>query len=369
MAHEHWLDDGAVGAYLRYYQNYFVFSPFTYLHFLVGVDSQLLYQRINGATICLYQGLPHTPAFCKFVEKAGVTMLGVIPSLVKQWQARDSCSQADWSHVRRFSSTGEASDPTNYLWLQSRVPGYAPVIEYCGGTEIGGSFLSSTLAHSNVPSLFATPCLGSEIRLVEAASGRVLPESEYRPMDISSPTVASGELVLLPPAVGLSTRLLHRNHFDCYYKGMPTHNNQILRRHGDEMQVVRSGSNSTPYFRALGRTDDCMNLGGIKVSSVEIERVCNAVDAVKETAAIAVTTGGPCKLVVYAVLLSDYVIEPKELQKAMQISIKQGLNPLFGISDVVVKESLPRTASNKIMRRLLRDEYVQCLASVQCSKM
>ena len=103
-----------------------------------------------------------------------------------------------------------------------------------------------------------------------------------------------------------------------------------------------------------------MNLGGIKVSSVEIERVCNAVDVVKETAAIAVSTGGPCQLVVYAVLLiAENDVNLKELQKAMQLCIKRGLNPLFGISDVVIKTALPRTASNKIMRRLLRDEYLR----------
>jgi len=341
------------------------------------VLAQLLYQRINGAALCLYQGLPHTPAFCRFVEHAGVTMLGVIPSLVKAWQARNSCADADWSKIRRFSSTGEASDPVNYLWLMSRVPGYAPVVEYCGGTEIGGSFLSSSLMHDNVPSMFATPCLGSSVRLMEAETGRVLPESEYRPTAAeaaeedagsnNSTTTCSGELVLLPPAVGLSTRLLHRNHYDCYYKGMPKHEGQVLRRHGDEMQVVRSTKvGSTPYFRALGRCDDTMNLGGIKVSSVEIERVCNDVASVKETAAIAVSTGGPCRLVVYAVLSStDEPIfsDKKELRAAMQRSIKQGLNPLFGISDVVIAESLPRTASNKIMRRSLRDDYVKSLST------
>ena len=43
----------------------------------------------------------------------------------------------------------------------------------------------------------------------------------------------------------------------------------------------------------------------------------------------------------------------------MQKSIKTELNPLFGISDVVVTDLLPRTASNKVMRRLLRDRYLQ----------
>jgi acyl-CoA synthetase (AMP-forming)/AMP-acid ligase II len=47
------------------------------------------------------------------------------------------------------------------------------------------------------------------------------------------------------------------------------------------------------YYRAHGRVDDTMNLGGIKVSSVEIERVCNAADpAILETAAIGIPPPG-----------------------------------------------------------------------------
>ena len=49
------------------------------------------------------------------------------------------------------------------LWLMSRVPGYAPVVEYCGGTEIGGSYMSSVLVQPNVPSMFSSPVCGSQL--------------------------------------------------------------------------------------------------------------------------------------------------------------------------------------------------------------
>ena len=115
-----------------------------------------------------------------------------------------------------------------------------------------------------------------------------------------------------------------------------------------------------------------MNLGGIKISSVEIERVCNLVDGVHETAAIAVNpaAGGPSLLVVYVVLKPgvdgsssetdgiDGIEFKATLKTQLQNSIKSKLNPLFHISDVVMSTLLPRTASNKIMRRVLRDEYV-----------
>ena len=107
-----------------------------------------------------------------------------------------------------------------------------------------------------------------------------------------------------------------------------------------------------------------MNIGGIKVGSVEIERVCNLVEGVKESAAIAVSgpQGGPSKLVLYVVLTNTASnlasFDTSALKSAMQKSIKTKLNPLFGISDVVVTDQLPRTASNKVMRRLLRDKYL-----------
>jgi acetyl-CoA synthetase len=102
-----------------------------------------------------------------------------------------------------------------------------------------------------------------------------------------------------------------------------------------------------------------MNLGGIKVSSAEIERACNTAPGVRETAAIAVDPrdGGPSLLVVYAVRAAEAALTLPALREAMQRAIREQLNPLFKIHDVVEVEALPRTASNKVMRRLLRGQY------------
>ncbi len=43
---------------------------------------------------------------------------------------------------------------------------------------------------------------------------------------------------------------------------------EVLRRHGDQLARLPGG-----FYRAQGRADDTMNLGGIKVSSLELERV------------------------------------------------------------------------------------------------
>jgi acyl-coenzyme A synthetase/AMP-(fatty) acid ligase len=89
-------------------------------------------------------------------------------------------------------------------------------------------------------------------------------------------------------------------------------------------------------------------------------------------AAIAVNPkgGGPSQLVVYAV--TSKKMDAATLKRAFQTSIKVGtssflrkhtrfpqttLNPLFRVTAVMPVEKLPRTASNKVMRRTLRDWY------------
>jgi acetyl-CoA synthetase len=105
-----------------------------------------------------------------------------------------------------------------------------------------------------------------------------------------------------------------------------------------------------------------MNLGGIKVSSAEIERVLQSVPQVKETAAIAISPdGGPSHLIIYAACSADQPLVRGVLQNAMQDCIKRELNPLFRIHDLVLVEALPRTPSNKVMRCVLRDRYLSAL--------
>ena len=53
---------------------------------------------LNKAPIALFQGSPVSPAFCKFVETAEVTMLGVIPSIVRGWKGKNM-TQVAMSHL------------------------------------------------------------------------------------------------------------------------------------------------------------------------------------------------------------------------------------------------------------------------------
>ena len=292
---------------------------------------------INKATIALYYGPPMGEDFGKFVQNAHVTMLGVIPSFVKYWKSTKCMEQYNWDNIKCFSSTGEVSNPTEMEYLM-QLANNKPVIEYCGGTEIGGGYVTSTVVQPNIASTFSTQALGGEFVL----------------LNDSNEVSTKGELFLIPPIMGLSTSLINRNHFDVYYKDTPTYKGKLLRRHGDALEQLENG-----YYKAQGRVDDAMNLGGIKVSSVQIESVLNKLDFIKESAAIAVEPkgGGPSLLVVFYV---ENVSELTDEEKLFQVkkSIGKQLNPLFKVSDLVKINVLPRTASNKVMRRRLRENYM-----------
>ncbi|GFP84518.1 probable acyl-activating enzyme 17 peroxisomal [Phtheirospermum japonicum] len=48
----------------------------------------------------LYDGSPLGSGFAKFVQDAKVTMLGVIPSIVRVWKGANSTASYDWSAIR-----------------------------------------------------------------------------------------------------------------------------------------------------------------------------------------------------------------------------------------------------------------------------
>lgn len=68
---------------------------------------------------------------------------------------------------RCFSSTGEASSVDEYLWLMGRA-NYKPVIEYCGGTEIGGGFVTGTLLQFQSLAAFSTPAMGCTLFILDS---------------------------------------------------------------------------------------------------------------------------------------------------------------------------------------------------------
>ncbi|XP_010552276.1 PREDICTED: probable acyl-activating enzyme 18, peroxisomal isoform X6 [Tarenaya hassleriana] len=256
---------------------------------------------------------------------------------------------AEFRQSGSYATTGEASNVDDDLWISSK-SGYKPVIECCGGTELSSSYIIGCPLQPQAFGAFSTPSMTTGIVILDE-NGFPFPGDD-KP--------CSGEIALFPRYLGATDRLLNADHDAVYFKGMPFYKGMRLRRHGDIVKRTVGG-----YYTVQGRADDTMNLGGIKTSSIEIERVCdNADQCVSETAAISVAPrdGGPEMLAILVVLKKGFKKKPEELKNMFSRAIQRDLNPLFKVSIVKIVPEFPRTASNKLLRRVLRDEMKQELS-------
>jgi acetyl-CoA synthetase len=299
---------------------------------------------INKATMAIFTGAATTEKFGKFAEEVGVTVLGTIPSVVKVWTNNNFLEKFNWK-VRIFSSTGEPSHAEDYFYLMALAKFRAPVIEYCGGTEIGGGYITGSPVQPASPATFTTAALGLNFYLLNE-NNEVVKSGE------------PGEVFIVPPSIGLTQKLLNKDHHVEYYENTPKGPQaELLRKHGDAFESFEVLG--TTFYKSVGRIDDAMNLGGIKVSAVEIEEVLNRYPHIFETAAISIPSqgSGPEKLVIYYIL-KEKNITADLLKKELQAMLTKELNPLFRISEIIEINILPRTASNKLMRRELRKSYL-----------
>ncbi|TLZ99758.1 MAG: AMP-dependent synthetase, partial [Methanobacteriota archaeon] len=296
---------------------------------------------VNGATMALYVGATTARPFGEFVARAGVTMLGVVPKLVRSWKTDRTMEGLDWHRIRLFSSTAEPSTPEEMVYLMF-LAGYRPVVEYCGGTEVGGGYITGSVVQPCAPSTFTTPALGLDFEVLDGGQ-----------------PASRGELFLVPPSIGLSTELLNYDNDEEYYDGVPEGpHGERLRRHGDQVERLGDG-----YYRHLGRIDDMININGVKTSSEEIRSVLKN-DKVYDAKPIAVDLdgSGQHRLVVYVVprdlrLLGSDTLRA-ELRLEFQRSIKANLNPLLAhVEDVVLVSELPQAGPGKTrtMEELRKD--------------
>ncbi|PON98121.1 2,3-dihydroxybenzoate-AMP ligase [Trema orientale] len=297
---------------------------------------------LSGATLALYHGSPLGYGFGKFVQDSGVTILGTVPSLVKAWKSTQCMKGLDWTKIRSFASTGEVSNVDDDLWLSSQAY-YKPIVECCGGTELASSYIQGSLLQPQAFGAFSTASMTTDLVILDE-HGIPYPDRQ----------ACIGEVGLFPLYLGATDRLLNADHEDVYFKGMPLYKGMHLRRHGDVLKRTVGG-----FLIVHGRADDTMNLGGIKTSSVEIERVCDRADeSVLETAAVSIAPvgGGPEQLVIFVVLKNGHNSEAEKLRTKFSKAIQSNLNPLFKVSFVKIVPEFPRTASNKLLRRVLRDQ-------------
>lgn len=102
----------------------------------------------------------------------------------------------------------------------------------------------------------------------------------------------------------------------------------------------------------LGRADDMMNAGGIRVSPIEIENVLNAHPNIAESAAAEVLVKADTT-VIAAFYVANGLVETAELERHAAENLARYKCPRI-YREV---DSLPKGPNGKLLRRRLRDDY------------
>jgi acetyl-CoA synthetase len=109
------------------------------------------------------------------------------------------------------------------------------------------------------------------------------------------------------------------------------------------------------YFWIMGRVDDVINVAGHRLSTMEVESALVHHDQVAEAAVV----GRPDEIkgegLVCFVTLRGGVSPSEDLKKELKDHVVKEIGSLARPDDVRFTDTLPKTRSGKIMRRLLRD--------------
>lgn len=310
---------------------------------LVGPILVVATTLVGGAMV-LAEGAPDYPdegRYWRLIEENRVSILGIAPTIIRSYMHGGGAGveRYDLSHLRVTVSTGEAWTPDAWHWMFEKVCGRRiPILNYSGGTEIGGAIVSGTLLHPMKPCAFSGPVPGTGADVVDEQGRSVGPGG-------------TGELVLRLPSIGMTRGLWHdpKRYQDSYWNKLPG-----VWWHGDRAAIDADG-----FWYILGRSDDTLKIAGKRTGPSEIEALAMATGAVAEVAAIGVPDEVKGEAVVLVATPSrSNGMGVAERSRMLSDAVVSGLGTPFRPNAVLLVPDLPKTRNMKIMRRVVRAAYL-----------
>ena len=295
---------------------------------------------LMGATLVLAEGVPDYPEpgrLWKMVDAHRISFLGVAPTMIRAFmqQPPETVRQYDLSSLRITAATGEPWTPEAWNWFCREVGhGRVPLLNYSGGTEIGGGILAGTVLHNNLePCAFAGPIPGMGAVVVDEQGNKVARGQV-------------GELALSVPSIGL-TRGFWQNrerYIETYWSRIPG-----LWVHGDFASIDEQG-----LWYIHGRSDDTIKIAGKRIGPAEVEAALLSTGKIAEAAAVGVPDPIKGSSVVCVCVPARNVIADQALITVLRDATVAALGASFRPKDVIFVSDLPKTRTMKIMRRLVR---------------
>ena len=292
-----------------------------------------------GATIVMIEGLPTYPNAGRMwdvINRNGVTVQGIAPTAARALRAAGDEALAEVPTLRSFVSTGEAWDIPTWWWLFEEIgKGGVPIINYSGGTEVGGGII------------VGYPFLPADA----AAFNGALPGVHAAVLNDEGESVVGeiGELAVLNTFPGQTHAFWHdrERYLDTYWSRFDD-----IWLHGDLASVDERG-----MWLIHGRSDDTLKLSGRRVGPAEIETSLLRDARISEVAVIGVPDEARGQRAVAFAVLREAGAAPSDLQDAATANAGRSFAPT-----VYAVDSLPKTKNGKIMRRAIRARFLGAAA-------
>jgi acetyl-CoA synthetase len=293
-----------------------------------------------GATVVMYEGapnFPHEDRWWSLVEKYRVNILYTAPTAIRTFiKWGDSWPKKhDLSSLRLLGTVGEPINPEAWVWYHDRIGGgRCPIVDTWWQTETGGILISP------MPGAIATK---------PGSATRPLPGIAADVVTRDGKAVAAnqgGFLIIKRPWPGM-LRTIWRD---------PDRYQQQYFSQIDGVYFTGDGArrDEDGYFWIMGRVDDVINVSGHRLGTMEIESALVSHTMVAEAAVVGRPDDMKGQAVVAFVTLEGGRQGDDRLRKELQQHVVKEIGALARPDDLRFTDTLPKTRSGKIMRRLLR---------------
>jgi acetyl-CoA synthetase len=304
--------------------------------------SYVLYGPLNnGATTLMYEGAPNFPDFGRFwsiVQRHGVSVFYTAPTAIRAFMraGREFPDKYDMSSLRLLGTVGEPINPEAWMWYQHVIGGdHCPIVDTWWQTETGMIMIAPLPGVTPTkPGTATLPFFGVDAAIVDR-TGKELPANQ------------GGLLVLRKPWPSMLRGILNdpARYVRQYWSDVPG-----MYFTGDGARRDADG-----YFWIMGRVDDVINVSGHRLGTAEVESALVSHPSVAEAAVVGMPHEMKGQGIAAFVTLRSGFQPTEELKKELIGVVAHQIGSLAKPDQIRFTESLPKTRSGKIMRRLLKE--------------
>jgi acetyl-CoA synthetase len=272
------------------------------------------------------------------IEKYGINILYTSPTALRGLMRFGSswAERHDLSSLRLLGSVGEPINPEAWKWYYEVIGNNkCPIMDTWWQTETGGFMITPLPITPLKPGSATKAFFGIEIAVVDEKGN-------------DAGTGKEGNLIIKKPWPGMARTIMGDpdRFIEKYWK---TYNQQGWYLTGDSARIDEDG-----YVWIIGRIDDVLKVSGYRLGSAEIESALVSHPSVSEAAAVGLPDNLKGNIIHATVILSEGFSPSDQLANELKLHVETEIGPIARPAHVVFADSLPKTRSGKIMRRVIR---------------